>query len=85
VIRFGRRSDLGRYELNFTQMELLSLDDLGRTFVSILIACRAFAGKRARNIRAAFAFGENGLKTAETSVRNRVIMILIDRSLRIIY
>lgn len=61
-------------------MELLSLDDLGRIFVFILIACRAPAGKRARNIRAVFALGENGLKTAETSVRNRVIMILIDEA-----
>jgi hypothetical protein len=59
-------------------MELLSLDDLGRIFVSILTVSRAFAGKRARNIRAVFALGENGLKTVETSVRNRVIMISID-------
>jgi hypothetical protein len=66
------------YALNFTQMELLSLDDLGSIFVSILTVCRAFAGKRARNIRAVFALGEKGLKTVETSVRNRVIMISID-------
>ncbi len=64
--------------LNFTQMELFSLDDLGSIFVSILTVCRAFAGKRARNIRAVFALGEKGLKAVLTSVRNRVIMISID-------
>lgn len=81
MIRYWRGIYLGRYELNFTQMELFSLDDLGSILVSILIACRASAGKRARNILAAFALGEKGLKTAETSVRNRVIMILIDARL----
>jgi hypothetical protein len=62
-------------------MELLSLDDLGSIFVSILTVCRAFAGKSARNIRAVLALGEKGLKTVETSVRNRVIMISIDLTL----
>jgi hypothetical protein len=70
--------DCPEYELNFTQMELLSLDSLGSILVSILTVCRAFEGKRARNIRAVFALGEKGLKIVVTSVRNRVIMISID-------
>lgn len=59
-------------------MELLSLDDLGSIFVSILTVCRASAGKSARNIRAVLALGEKGLKIVETFVRNRVIMISIN-------
>lgn len=35
---------------------------------------RAFGGRTERNNRAVLALGENGLKTVETSVMNRVIM-----------
>lgn len=69
-IKFG----IGKTILNFKRTKLGSLDALGNIFVSIFMVCRAFGGSTERNNRAVLALGENGLKTVETSVMNRVII-----------
>jgi hypothetical protein len=65
----------GKLVLNFTSTKLGSFDIRGSNLVLTFIVCRAFGGRDERNRRAVFAFGENGLKTVDTSVRNRVIMM----------
>jgi hypothetical protein len=67
------------YGLNFRYMELFSLEVRGRILVSIFIVCRAVGGRKERKSLAHFDRGENGLKTVDTSVRNRVIMITLER------
>jgi hypothetical protein len=61
--------------LNFNRTKFLSFDDLGSNLVSIFIFSRASAGKNERRRRAVLDLGENGLKTARTSVMNRVIIL----------
>jgi hypothetical protein len=39
------------------------------------MVCRASGGRKERNRRAVFAFGEKGLKTVDTSVMNLVIIL----------
>jgi len=56
-------------------MELGSRDVLGSNFVSIFIVCRAFGGRKERNKRAVFARVRKGLKVADTSVMNLVIIL----------
>jgi len=43
--------------------------------VVIFIVWRASGGRKERKRRAVFALGEKGLKTVETSVRKREIMV----------
>lgn len=61
--------------LNFNSTKLGSFEALGNNFVVTFMICRAFGGRDERNRRAVLAFGENGLKTVETSVMNLVIMV----------
>jgi hypothetical protein len=68
-------SRLWEYRLNLTKIELLSREVFGRSLVSTFTDCRAFGGRKERKSRAHFDRGENGLKTVDTSVRNRVIMV----------
>jgi hypothetical protein len=65
----------GRFLLNFNCTKLGSVDARGNSFVLTFIpVCRAFGGRKERNNRAVFERGENGLKTVDTSVMNRVII-----------
>jgi hypothetical protein len=56
-------------------MKLDSRDVFGNSFVSIFMVCRAFGGRKERNRRAVFARGRKGLKVADTSVMNLVIIL----------
>lgn len=62
--------------LNFNSRTLCSFDALGNILVVIFIPLAlAFGGRKERNNRAVFAFGEKGLKTVDTSVMNLVIIL----------
>ena len=52
-----------------------SVTVIGSVLTSTFISCRAFGGRRERNIRAVFAGFENGLKRVDTSVRKREIIM----------
>lgn len=53
----------------------VSLLSFAKTFVLIFMVCRALAGRWARKMRHVLPGSLNGLKTVETSVMNRVIML----------
>ena len=62
--------------LNFNSTKLGSVDARGSSFVLTFIpVCRAFGGRKERNNRAVLDRGEKGLKTVDTSVMKRVIIL----------
>lgn len=71
----SRFAALNGFLLNLTSTKLGSLDIRGNSLVVTFMVWRASGGRKDRNNRAVLALGEKGLKTVETSVRNRVIIL----------
>lgn len=70
----GTGTGEGQDGLNLTDSDVGVWIVRGRTSMLTFMNDRAFAGRRPRNDRADFAWGEKGLNVADTSVRNRVII-----------